>query len=214
MMRRLQWSVRLATESWKSNGGLRFISIVRKDCSTKSNSSSFQPCSISSVSILLACKKPCQHHLLTDIPPQWTKAFTRLHVLLLTPWQTTQRGSPSGSSHSPSLRGNITLLSFAVPDPPISLAIVPRFRCCHSFVTCSMVSSSALPREEVTARNSLIQSRSCLTQCHGSDQSSKMTRRVSGINGEVKRVFSKGAKEGVDSDRRWIDSRASMSTVH
>jgi len=40
-----------------------------------------------------------------------------------------------------------------------------------------------------------------------------MTRRVSGIDGGVKRGFSKGAKEGIGSDRRWIDSRASMSTV-
>jgi len=139
--------------------------------------------------------------------------FSCLCDWALTPWQTTQRGRPNGSSHSPSLRGSVTLLSLPAPKPPVSWVKAPLFRCCHSFMTCSMISISVLPRDEVAARSSLIQSRNCRTQCHGSDQSSRMTSRLCGIACGVKRGFSKGAKEDVDSERRWIDKRASMSAV-
>ena len=61
------------------------------------------------------------------------------------------------------------------------------------------------------SRSSTIQSRSCRTQCHGSFQSSRITRRVSGIDCRVNTGFSKGANDGEGSERRYIDNRARIS---
>lgn len=41
----------------QGGGGLRFMRIVRRNCRTKSNSSSRQECSFSSISILSACSR-------------------------------------------------------------------------------------------------------------------------------------------------------------
>ena len=124
------------------------------------------------------------------------------HLEKLTPWQTTQRGNPNGSSHSPWLKGNVTLLSLPEPETPESYADVPLLRCCHSFMTSSIFSVDSSSSVDTTLWRSTTQSRVCRTQFQGSDQSSRNTIRLSGIDFGVKRGFSSGANAGEGSQRK------------
>lgn len=134
-----------------------------------------------------------------------------MHMEAHTPWQTTHSGSPSGSSHSPRLNGRVTLPSLPVLKPPLSYVDTFLFRCCHSFIVCSIDFVGTSPRDEVMSRSIVTQSLICRTQCHGSLQSSSTTRSVSGIVCDVNSGFRRGAKAGEDSERKYIDSLASIS---
>ena len=128
-----------------------------------------------------------------------------------TPWQTTHSGSPSGSSHTPELNGRVTLPSLPVFEPPASYADVLLLRCSHSFIVCFIDSLGASSRDEVMSLIMVTQSLICRTQRHGSFQSSSMTRSVSGMNCGVNSGFRRGAKAVEESERKYIDSLASMS---
>ena len=61
------------------------------------------------------------------------------------------------------------------------------------------------------SRSILIQAFIWRAQRQGSLQSSNITKRVSGIDCGVKRGFRSGAKAGEDSERKYVDSLASVS---
>ena len=61
------------------------------------------------------------------------------------------------------------------------------------------------------SRSILIQAFIWRAQRQGSLQSSNITKSVSGIDSGVKSGFRSGAKTGEDSERKYVDSLASVS---
>ena len=80
-------------------------------------------------------------------------------------------------------------------------------------MTSSIRSVDSCSRPDMTFWRSTTQSRVCRTHFHGSDQSSKNTMRVSGIDVGVKRGLSNGANAGEGSERKYIDNRARISDL-
>lgn len=132
-------------------------------------------------------------------------ASARLVKLLdqLTFWQTTQSGSPNGSSHSPGPSGSDKSPSEAVvATVPSKFKDPPRPLSFHWLMTSSIVALVSSETPDSTVRNSSIHSRSCRTHDHGSDQSSSTTSTVFGTDCGVRIGLIKGAKEGEGLVRR------------
>lgn len=130
----------------------------------------------------------------------------------LTPWQTTHKGTPSPSSHSPGPRG----IDTGPPEfvtPVVELGSNPLFLSFHSVMTSSMTILVESSNDINTDLKSRIHSRSCRTQVHGEDQSRSITISVSGTDCGVRRGRKRGAKDGDGSDRRYIETRARISMV-
>jgi hypothetical protein len=130
---------------------------------------------------------------------------------LLTFWQTTHSGSPSASSHSPGPKGKLTSLSVVLLTPPPSRLFPPRPRSRQPIMTSSIFSLQSASSETRRVLSSRIQSRNCLSQNHGCDQSRSTTMSVLGIVCGVKRGWRRGVKDGEGSVRRYTERRASMS---
>lgn len=140
----------------------------------KSNCSSCQPWSFSNFSILSAC-------MMREIVN--IKTCRKPLVDQRTPWQTTHMGIPSPSSHSPGPNGIVTGPAELVnPCAPPELESMPRFRSLHSVRFSSMTIFVSSSSDISTCRRRRTHSRSRRIHVHGSDQSSKITTSVSGID--------------------------------
>jgi hypothetical protein len=129
----------------------------------------------------------------------------------LTFWQTTHRGRPSASSHSPGPKGKLTSLSTVLLTPPPSRLFPPRPLSRQPIMTSSIFSLQSSSSETRRVLSSRIQSRNCRSQNHGCDQSRSTTMRVLGMVWGVKRGCSNGVKDGEGSARRYRESRARIS---
>lgn len=128
-------------------------------------------------------------------------------------WQTTHRGTPRGRSHSPEPRGRETLRSSAEEvsaEVPVSLKLF-RLLSLHSSMLSRRTFPASFGRFIIRVWRSLIHSCSCLIQFHGSDQSSRMTRRVLGIVAGVNNGCNRGKKCDDGFERVYMDKRARMS---
>lgn len=145
---------------------------------------------------------------LKSTPPAPERSPADKHTL----WQTTQRGSPKASSHSPSLNGMLVLLLSLLVVPPLgSYAEPPLLRFCQSFIVDSMTSVVSSSSVEIIPLRNTIQSRNWRTQAQGSAQSKNITTKVSGTVLGVNFGFNNGAKAGEGSERRYMDKRARKS---
>lgn len=78
-------------------------------------------------------------------------------------------------------------------------------------MTSSIFSLQSASSETSRVLRSRIQSRNCLSQNHGCDQSSSTTIKVFGIVSGVRSGCSRGVNDGEGSERRYIERRARMS---
>lgn len=129
----------------------------------------------------------------------------------LTFWQTTHNGSPNASSHSPGPRGRLTSPSDERELPPSKAVPFPLSR--HRIMTSSILVLHSGLSETSNTRSSFTQSLNCCNQSHGSDQSSKMTIKVFGIDSGVRSDRKSGVKVGEESANKYMDNRAMVSLL-
>lgn len=119
-------------------------------------------------------------------------------------WQTTHRGRPKGSVHSPGPRGSDPSLSAAVADgvPSRFVELPPRPRSLQDDIVSSIAFRASVDVCPMTSSSTWIQFQICRSQRCGCDQSNSMTNAVFGIVSGVSRGETKDANSLEGCERR------------